>query len=281
MPFTIDDRYVFEPHEAVVASQTCDLSDPEDVVLTSTIELLHQSYGVTRVVEDAVRLFQSEVRIGTFSVGHLMGALTQGLPDPSKEGSKPPYLRNARSEAAEMAAKLALRQAYGFVYPAAPQEGSVNPNLPVLGFDGWGFHFVSDNDPWLVLIQVKATEAVDVPPAIASTLADECRQAPFDQSAISRALTVLAQFLRHTEFQACVIRMLERIGRGERLPVVVAPAIVRGAVRGSLEDLKPVCDVAPEVEPGCIRAVVVSIGVGLSEFGTAVMNAAREQRHGP
>lgn len=276
VPFEITHHGRQDEHEWVMACAKCDLDDPSDRLVTTTVDLVRRSYGESAVAADAVEIFADEIAAGTFQMDHLTAAMRMGLPDPAKEGNKPPQLTNYRSQTAEMIAKGALAKAYHFEYPAAPQEGSANPNQPILGFDGWGFVGDGNGGIALGLIQVKATEAAKSPPPDATALADECKRVPTDVSALCRALTLLARLLHGDPLQSHVLQMLEQLGQG-RLPAMrIAPAVVRGLSAGSLTDLDPVRQAVADLSPASLRAVVVTIGVCLQKFGLLVMNRARE-----
>ena len=276
MPYTITQREADQGHEWCVATATCRLEDADDALIAHTVEMVRRSYGENEILADALDVMQADLAAGNFQTEHLVAAIRQGLPDPSAEGIKPPQLTTYRSQTAELVAKAALSAAFPVEYPAAPQEGTPNPNQPILGFDGWGICRYDADCFALVLIQVKGTDDATSPPAVADELADECRRVPQHTSVICRALSVLARLLRGSDLQPVVLRMLEALGRGELPPMHVAPAIVRGTAPCQIGDLQPCRDVVAEFAPATARGIVVGIGVSLSEFGEMVMTRARE-----
>lgn len=274
-PYTITQREAISHHEWAIAVAVCDLSDDNDCLLTTTVDLVRRSYGEGAVMSDAEALMSEEIVSGTFNLEHLRTAFREGLPDPNKEGNKPAQLTNYRSQSAEMAAKAALAQAYNLQYPAAPQEGATNPNQPILGFDGWGILQTGEDSMHFALIQVKATDATTSPPPDSVKLADECRRAPTDRTTICRALSAHVRFLRGDPLQRFVFRILESLGRGGNIPIVVSPVVVRGTTTASFTDLDPIISIVNDSFPIPIKAIVVSIGASLSDFGHRVMSQAR------
>jgi hypothetical protein len=275
MPYTTIHREEDGTHSWAVATASCRLDDENDAVIQATVTLVRRSYGEDEIMADAASVLSTEIVEGTFRLEHLLAAVRSGMPDPSVEGAKPPALTTYRSQSAEMIAKCALASTYQFEYPAAPQEGATNANQPILGFDGWGIARSTNGDLTLALIQVKSTDENASPPRVAEELANECRRAPRDRSALCRALTVLARHLRGDPLQSDVLRMLEQLG-DNRLPRMhVAPAIVRGTTQAAINDLQPVRIVAAEFIPATSRGIVVAIGVDLADFGRIVMQRAR------
>jgi hypothetical protein len=259
-----------------IAFATCHLEDESDHLVTTTVDLIRKSYGEYAVMADAEALLSDEINSGIFDLQHLQAAFREGLPNPDKEGNKPPQLTNYRSQAAEMVAKAALYKAYNYQYPAAPQAGSANPNQPILGFDGWGILENNEGFVSLALIQVKATDSKTSPPPDSIKLAEECLRAPTDRSAICRALTLMCRLMRGDPLQVSVMRMLEKVGRKELISILVSPVVVRGITNADSSDFAPITSMANDILPSCIRAITVSIGVELDKFGYLVMSKARE-----
>lgn len=277
MPCTIVQREEVDDHVWVVATADCQLSDPNDPLIVSTVALVRKSYGELKILDKAAKVMTAEIAEGSFQIEHLLAAIRIGLPDPNAEGDKPVALTNYRSQSAEMVAKIALAAAFNFTYPAAPQEGSTNANQPVLGFDGWAIANETSGSHAFVLIQVKGTEEKKCPPGEAHTLAEECKRVPRDPSKLSRALCVLLLYLKNDE-PIClqVLTMLEALGRGELPPMYVAPVVVRGTSTTHIDDLGPVRQASPDFAPAIARGVVMRIGVSLNEFGRIVMEKARQ-----
>lgn len=276
MSCTIAQREEVDDHVWVVASADCQLGDPNDPLIASTVALIRKSYGEEKILDKATKVMTAEIAEGSFQTEHLLAAIRIGLPDPNAEGYKPEALTNYRSQSAEMVAKIALAAAFNFTYPAAPQEGSTNANQPILGFDGWAIANETSGNHAFVLIQVKGTEAAKCPPGEAQTLAEECKRVPRNPSKLSRALCVLLLLLKDDGpmcLQVC--KMLEALGRGELPPIYVAPVVVRGTSTTHMDDLRPVRQASPHFAPAIARGVVIRIGVSLNEFGRIVMDKAR------
>jgi hypothetical protein len=276
MPYAVISRETDGDHQWALVEAQCKLDDAADELVCATAALVRRSFGEEKIIADANELLSVEIAEGRFQLDHLIAAVRRSLPDPAAEGNKPSRLRTDRSQSAEMVAKGALAATYQFEYPAAPQEGATNANQPVLGFDGWGIARLDSGSFALVLIQVKATEDQACPPGVADELASECRRITRNESVLCRALVVLARHLRGEELQAPVLTMLAGFTVGRLPEIYVAPALVRGTVPATLDDMKPVRAIAHELAPGLARGVVVSIGVALAEFGRLVMQKARE-----
>lgn len=277
MPYHVRELDAADVHHwGVVDAGACDLNDAHDPLVAETVAAVQHSYGEDRILQLASDLADGS-RDGelTFDLAHLRAAVRLGLPDPAAEGSKPEALTVYRSQSAEMVAKGALAIAFGFSYPAAPQQGSVNPNQPILGFDSWGIHDGEPQGPALVLIQVKATDQETCPPGQAAILAEECRHAIHQRSALSRTLLLKLQFVNDTGLQLYLMQMLEALGRGGEIRILVAPVIVRGTSEAHMTDLQPLRDAASDFLPALGRGLVVRIGVPLAAFGRVVMNRAR------
>lgn len=277
MPCKITQREEIDDHVWIVAKADCHLTDPNDPLIASTVALVRKSYGEQMILDKAAKLMTAEIAEGSFQTDHLLAAIRIGLPDPNAEGNKPVPLTNYRSQSAEMVAKIALAAAFNFTYPAAPQEGSTNPNQPILGFDGWAIANETGGSHFFVLIQVKGTEDDKCPPREADTLAEECKRVPRDPSKLSRALCVLLRFLEDDD-PVCLqgFKMLEALGKGELPPIYVAPVVVRGTSRVHMDDLGPVRKASLDFAPAIGRGVAIRIGVSLNEFGKIVMEKARQ-----
>lgn len=276
MPFTVLSVDTTTQHHWAVVRSACDLMDPADLLLIKTVEMVRNAYGESRITEQAERLMAAEIETGAFSVGHLITAVRDSLPDPSEEGSKKPWLTNYRSEAAEMVARGALASAYSMEFPVAPQQAKPNANQPILGFDGWGLLQIASAHKALVLIQVKGTDENKCPPGEAQKLATECINVPQEHSKISRALVTIFHLLPDDDtLKKDVLLMLEGMGSGNLPTITVAPVVVRGVTDPHVDDLKPVQDVVASLTPALARGATVSIGTNLTNFGHEVMTRAR------
>lgn len=275
MPYTIEEFIEDGVHIWVVVRCSCDINDKDDTLIAHTVDLVRRSYGEASLLLEAEKLLTQELQEGVFELQHLQHAIRLGLPDPAAEGRKPLQLTNFRSQAAEMVAKGALAKAFHFQYPAAPQQGTSNPNQPVLGFDSWGLIQEPDGQFALVLIQVKATDQQKCPPDEVHKLVEECKQVPRSMSPLARGLTVLAQLLTDPTMKKAVLRMLEGLGRGELPRILVAPVVVRGTTSSERGDLDPLKTNASDLHPVKSRGATVSIGAGLADFGRVVMERAR------
>ena len=276
MTFEITDQQEDDPHRWTAGRYPCDLTDQEDALVSATAELVRQSYGEDVIIDVATRLLGEEVAAGNFRLDHLVNALRQGLPDPTSEGKKPEALTNYRSEAAEMVAKLALRDAYRIEFPVAAQEAKGNPNQPILGFDGWGIDDPNGSGEYvLALIQVKGTEDSDIPPRQATVLAEECKRIPKDIPAIIRALATMVILTSDGPVRIALLRMLEGLQVGKLPRMYAAPCVVKGEPNASLNDLTPIRDETAHFAPAVGRGLSVSLGVALAAFGQLVMNRAR------
>lgn len=274
--YTIHHIHEQDAHRWAMASAACDINDSGDTLVVGTANLVRIAYGEGKVEHDAQQLFSTEISEGAFSVDYLLAALRAGLPDPAAEGAKPTALTNYRSQTCEIVARAALAAAFNYEFPASAQEGSTNPNQPILGFDGWGFCKSNDNEYALALIQVKGTDDPSSPPSVARELMTECQAVPLSISAICRALTVLARHLRGSDFQRLAIQMLEKMGKGTFPQILISPAIVRGRTPAHLNDLQPIREIADAISPATLYGLVLALGVSLSDFGRIVMERARQ-----
>ncbi|MGH7509808.1 MAG: hypothetical protein ACREMZ_10090 [Gemmatimonadales bacterium] len=272
MPLVVNAAEQDGMHRWTAASCTCDLADENDELLVSTCNLLREAYGENELVA-ALENLDSDVG-ELFDLQALLLGFRAGLPNPAAESTKPKSLRNSRSEAAEMVARGGLKDVYEVECPTHPQEGKPNANIPFPGFDGWGL-LLEDAGYYLVLIQVKASDEPACPPAVAEELAQECTEIPKDLGKLSRAIAIMAERLKETEYFGKLVLMLQGLSHGEIPPMRIAPVIVRGIVNGCLGDLAPVRARSAELSPAAALGLVITIGVDLSEFGQKVMNMAR------
>ena len=277
MPFSLITLEDDLPHKWAVLKANCNLSDDSDLLVQHIVEFVRRSYGEEKIIALAEELFSEEIDGGTFNLSHLRDAIRSSLPNPDEEKSskKPQHLTNYRSETGEMVAKAALAHVYQFMYPAAPQEGKLNQDQPVLGFDGWGFLRLSSTEFAFVLVQVKTTDQDKCPPDEADKLATECKNGVKGLSKLARALCAVVRLLIETELQLAVLRMLEIIGKGSLPTINVAPAINRGKSSGDIKDMAPIRAAQADYAPAVSWGVSVSIGAPLTDFGSVVMQRAR------
>lgn len=273
MPFIVSEIHEDPPHQWAVVTCKCELNNEYDPLLQFTVTAVREAYGEHELVPPS----PDPSVAATFNLDAIMNAFRMGLPNPEVEANKNPSLSTYRSETCELVARDALSAVYDIRFPTAPQRGKTNANQPILGFDGWGFWKTGTTDHTLVLIQVKGTDEDRCPPTIARALAEECRRLPNQESEICRALTVLAQLLRNTDFFTVVLRMLEKMGSGNLPRMVVAPVIVRGTTPPHVDDLKPIRDVFVDLTPNLGKGIAMSISVDLNEFGKVVMDRARSK----
>lgn len=273
MPFTVTEHTADGVDAYAVVHCTCDLDSVDDPLLGTTVQLFRDAYGEADILSAAQpdRAVQSR-----FNLEAIRRAVRSGLPNPDEEGNKPLSLANFRSEPAEIVARGALASAHNIEFPVSPQMGKTNPNMPILGFDGWGI--VLDSARYhhvLVLVQVKGTDDATVPPAEAYKLAEECRRVPREPAKIARALSILALLLKGTDLGDIILTMLEELG-GDQLPAMaVAPVVVRGTTLASLGDLEPIQAASRDYRPATALGVSVSVGADLADFGRAVTTRAR------
>jgi len=274
--FEVIERRQDGVHEWVAISCTCDLANPRDELVRSTAGLVRNAYGEDVIVEAWLAMEPDPEIAETFTVDHLVAGFRMGLPNPASEGNKPPQLTNYRSESAEMLARGALACAFeSLQFLIAPQGGKLNPNQPILGFDGWAIRATEEQGAALVLVQVKATSVLETPPPESSVLAEECKRLPRQKGPIARVLSVMAKHLPNGQMRSAVLRMLTRLGSGELPALVVAPVLIRGVGSSALADLAPIVDVTADFHPAAGCGASVSLGVDLNEFGRKVMDAAR------
>jgi hypothetical protein len=274
MTFQVLERHTDGKHQWAVVGCACDLSNEDDDLVQLIVTEIRDSYGESEVLRLA-ELETDGSDEGLFDLGPIRAAFRLGLPDPNSEGHKPPQLTNYRSEATEMVARRALAAIHAVGFHVAPQIGKVNPNQPILGFDGWGIMGDDDSNFALVLVQVKATDEDVTPPSVTRELVEECARVPRNPGPICRALAVLVMHVQSPPIRRALIRMLELLGRSHMPQLVVAPVIVRGQTTAQGGDLDPLRHSATDFAPAIGRGVVLSLGVDLNAFGRTVMSRAR------
>lgn len=250
------------PHVWHIASLQCS-TEEGDPLIDDLAGYLREAYGEQVILQAAISVEEN------FDLERVRKGIRKGLPDPEEEGNKPDHLKNFRSETAELLAKKTLSEIFGFKFPVHAQEGKRNATQPVLGFDGGGFVEI-DGEYYLALIETKGTEDSSSPPEVTEDLAEECRDVPESESKISRSLSMIGTRASDDEIITVVARLLEKIGNGESIEMVISPVVVRGSNDPDFEDLAPVIEVCHNLEPNRGRGVSISIGVELLEFAEAV-----------
>jgi hypothetical protein len=276
-PFKVAQIEVDGDHHWGVATGECDLTSDDDPLLLAISSLVREAYGedeLLAAVQEALLIEVDPAVAEAFDLAGIRASFRLGLPDPEAERTKPGALRSYRSEAAEFVARRALADAFSILIPTHPQRGKVNSNQPFLGFDGWGLMDTSGFFV-LVLIQVKGTDQRACPPAEAHKLAAECAAIPRDIGKLARALSVMAVNLRNTPFLLPLAKMLAGLRQMNLPPMVVAPVVVRGLTLGDIGDLSPIREAVDSYNPAGTRALAVTIGVNLTEFGKRIMDMAR------
>jgi len=269
-------------HWCALECSNINQTDTDDILLDNIVRIVREAYGEDGIIEVARRVppvseSDDELVGRDWNTTAIRNAIRKGFPDPtiSVEANKPVGWRNYRSEAAEMVARAALAQVHSISFPVAPQVGKPNPNMPVLGFDGWGI-LTNGAEYMFVLLQVKGTDDDQRPPQAADELIRECGKAPRDEAIICRALTVIACALdENAPMFSVVLGFLEAIGDGKDIDIVVAPVIVRGLITAHLDDLSSIRDQRETYRPATARGLTVSISRDLTEFGYQVMTKAR------
>jgi hypothetical protein len=258
-------------HRWLVINGSCTPSDADDPLVMRMITSVRRAYRE----DEILALAEPDPSVGQqFNLDAIRRAIRAGLPAPESEGSKPPQLRNSRSEASELIARDLLQERCGVRFPASPQAAKLNANQPILGFDGWGFTQDSEGRPVLTLVLVKATDQDKSPPDVADDLAVECTEAALDISAICRALSVLAILLAGTDDAQVVLSLLELAGIHASIPLILGPTILRGLTTAKLSDMAPLRALS-ETHPASFVGLVVSIGADLGDFGSIVFKGAR------
>lgn len=274
--FRLIDLWQNDEHKwAVIHAECLDLKT-DDPFVKHIIDIVRHSYGEHDIVKFTESLQADPIVENTFNLDAIRNAIRDGFPDPSLEGNKTPHLANYRSETCEMIARAALSFFFDIDFPIAPQLGKTNPNMPILGFDGWGLLQISDNNWGLVLIQVKGTDDQNRPPKEAGVLIKECNKISKQKNIISRALAIVVRMLQHNpKFAKIILSMLERLGEGKEILLVTAPTIVRGKVPAHKDDLSSISHSLSSPTSFLSRGLSISIGVDLADFGKTVMEGAR------
>lgn len=274
MPYIIKEVIPDGDHLWTVMESPCLLTDNNDKLLTTTIDMVRDAYGETEIL--ALPELQPDRAVAAnFNLTAIQKAVRAGLPDPDSEGDKPTQLTNYRSETCEMLAKGAIQRAYGVLFLTAPQRGKTNANMPVLGFDNWGV--AKEGTRWaLVIVQVKGTHDPTSPPKVAEDLCDECIRAVSKTDEICRTLTTLAMNLGDGPVREAVLHMLEAMGN-DRLPLLyLVPAIIRGGNSSSVKtDFDTLRAASSAFRTAKARGLSLSVGVDLAAFGRLVMSRAR------
>lgn len=276
MSLQVTDRLDEDGHRWAAVRCTCDLSAQNDDLIKATSELVRLAYGEDTILDLWANLEPDPTVSETYDIEHLVGGFRLGLPNPAEETGGIEHMANYRSESTEMLARSALAIAYDALqFLVAPQAGKLNPNKPVLGFDGWALLDDKKFGVAIVLVQVKGTKDTDCPPRESDTLAEECKAAPTRLGVISRMLTIMARSVDDTSVRATLLRMLAGLGKGKLPSIVVAPVLIRSAGKEAIGDLQPIIDVRADFAPVIGHGVSVLLGVNLNEFGRRVMDAAR------
>ena len=259
-------------HAWAVIRCSCNPADDEDALLAAAVALFREAYGEGRILD----LAADPGVVATFDLEAITKAVRSSFPSTAAEGSKPSQLANYRSEPAEIVARGALKEVHDVHFPVSPQWSKANPNMPILGFDGWGLR-LKEGEWRLVLIQVKATDDKNVPPREAGTLKMECERVPREPEKITRVLCMLTKSLSGSPYLAPVLSMLQELGNGAMPKIAIAPVIVRGLTEAVMEDLEPIQRVfrVSHSQSTCALGLVMSIGLDLAEFGRLVVERAR------
>lgn len=265
------DIYSEQGHEFSVLTYECTQPIEDDQFFLHMVQLARDVYGeyllnelpeVDPAVEDS------------FDLSAITKAVRSSLPDPEDEEKKPANLRNYRSEAAELVARKALGDSFGFIFPAAAQVTKGNASQPILGFDGWGMIELEENSWAFVVIQVKGSDDSNSPPGVVDELISECKRAPNEPSKLTRALVSILALVRDEKIRTIVLRMLERLGQNKPLKLIVAPVIVRGKVGSNLSDISSLKDEIDATDSSHLNAASASIGIDLNTFGKSLFEKA-------
>lgn len=273
MPHTFEplEEAVDGPHRWLVTN--CSQDPERATALTERmVDAARRAYGEADLL--AIAEPEPDV-VSRFNLEALVAGFRLGMPDPEAESAKKPaWLRNDRSEMAELITREVLAELCAIRFPASPQSVKLNSNQPILGFDGWGLIDRNDGSTALVLVLVKGTEDVAIPPDVAATLIAECSAADTNDSAISRALSVLVKLLSGTDDAQKLLGMLERLGDGQRIALVLGPTIVRGHHASDMLDLATLRAYA-QGQTTPIVGTSLSVQQDLGDLGTAVFTKAR------
>lgn len=259
-------------HSLSVLSYECDIAIEGDLFFAHMVEMARDVYG-EYLLSDLPEPDPSVA--SSFDLGAIQKAIREGMPDPDNEATKPENLRNYRSEAAELVARKALSDSYGFVYPAAAQVVKGNAVQPILGFDGWGLIELEEDSWAFVVIQVKGSDEDKSPPTVVSELIQECKMAPNEPPKLCRAITSILALVSDQEIKNVLLRMLEKLGQNKPLKLIVAPVVVRGKVHSCMDDIMCFADELTATENLSARASSTSIGVELATFGYQLFDKAR------
>lgn len=272
-------------HSWAVVLETCDLASSDDRLLLHTVAAIRSAYGedeLRAMAEDAAMLNVPAPAPGVeagFKVENLIKALRTSLPDPDKEGKKPPQLTNYRSETSEIVAREALARVFEVATPPALHATKGNRNQPILGFDGWSVMRLPGGALALVLLQVKGTDDTKRPPGEAAKLIDECSLATADVDKLKGYLMACVVRCRGTEFALPLMMMVDELETsGKIAETVVAPVIIRGVIEAQADDLSSLRTAAGAASfaHAKARGVTLSLGANLNEFGRTAMKRARE-----
>jgi hypothetical protein len=270
-------------HVWAVVKETCDLSHEADKFLLHAVSTIRDAYGeqeLREMAENAPLITLPDPAdgvAGTFVLDHLLSAFRASLPDPAAEGAKPAHLTNYRSETTELIARAALAAVYQFATPPALHATKGNRNQPILGFDGWSVMQMSDAAFALALIQVKGSEDKNRPPNIAAELVMECGQAVIAHEKLSGFLFACLLRCKGTEFEGALLKMIIELEETGRIcNTILSPVIVRGVLEAHLDDLASLRGATSSFLHAKARGMTLSIGAGLTDFGRAAMNRARQ-----
>jgi hypothetical protein len=270
-------------HRWAVVLEACDLASSQDPLLLHTVDAIRAAYGeqeLRAMAEDAALLdvpTPAPLAQASFKLDNLIKALRASLPDPAKEGSKPPQLTNYRAETAEIVAREALARVFDIATPPALHATKGNRNQPILGFDGWSVMRLSGGQLALVLLQVKGTDDTTRPPGEAAKLIGECTQVVTDVVKLKGYLMACVVRCKGTEFAVPLMNMVDELERnGLIAETVVAPVIIRGVVSAHAEDLSSLRAATAHFGHARAHGMTLSIGANLNEFGRCAMNRARQ-----
>jgi len=269
----VETRFIHENgHQLSVLTYECSQPIEDDGFFMHMVQLARDVYGeylVSEIPDIEPSVAQS------FDLSAITRAVRDSIPNPDDEETKPANLRNYRSEAAELVARKALGDSYGFLFPAAAQVVKGNASQPILGFDGWGM-IELENDSWaFVVIQVKGSDEDKSPPGVVDELIVECKKAPVETDKLSRALVSILSLVNDEQIKSIIYRMLERLGQNKPLKLIVAPVVVRGKIQSAFSDIQCFAGEIEATEQSYLQAASASIGVELNTFGKALFEKAR------
>jgi len=259
-------------HKFSVLTYECTQPVEDDQFFLHMVQLARDVYG-EYLLSDLPEIDPAVE--ASFDLSAITRAVRSSLPDPEDEKTKPANLRNYRSEAAELVARKALGDSFGFIFPAAAQVAKGNASQPILGFDGWGMIELEDDSWAFVVIQVKGSDENKSPPGVIDELIGECKRAPNEPSKLARALVSILSLLKDGEIKTVVWRMLERLGKNKPLKLIVAPVVVRGKVEAAYSDISCFKEKIDATDLNHLNAATASIGIDLNSFGKALFEKAR------